>query len=107
MPPSEKCSNETSGKPSEGGLEIIDIRREEIEVSLKDEIISGLKKKEGEKSLPTLLLYDETGLKLFEEITHSEDYYLTNSEIEILEKYAERMADRIANDSIVVELGSG
>lgn len=34
-------------------------------------------------------------------------YYLTNSEIEVLENYAEQIAHRIQPGSILVELGSG
>lgn len=36
-------------------------------------------------TLPTMLLYNEKGLQLFEAITYNDHYYLTNSEIEILE----------------------
>jgi hypothetical protein len=32
---------------------------------------------------------------------------LTNSEIEVLEKYAERIAKEIPPNSVVLELGSG
>ena len=35
-----------------------------------------------ERKMPTLLLYDEQGLKLFEDITYLDEYYLTNAEIE-------------------------
>lgn len=34
-------------------------------------------------------------------------YYLTNAEIEILEKYADQMAQRIPSGSVLIELGSG
>lgn len=59
--------------------------------------------------MPTLLLYNEKGLKLFEKITYLEEYYLTRQEIEVLETCADRIADRIAlkPGAIVVELGSG
>lgn len=88
---------------------IIDIRSERAEpISLIDEIKKGLRPAEGkEKKLPTLLLYDETGLKLFEDITYLEEYYLTNAEIGVLEKYADEIAQRIEDGSMVVELGSG
>lgn len=57
--------------------------------------------------MPTMLLYSAEGLKLFEEITYLEEYYLTNMEIAILEKHAESMAERIEDGSVLVELGSG
>jgi uncharacterized SAM-dependent methyltransferase len=60
-----------------------------------------------EKRMPTLLLYDCAGLKLFEEITYLNEYYLTNAEIEVLEKYAEQIAERIQPGSMLIEFGSG
>lgn len=87
---------------------IIDIRYETDEGSILDDMLKGLHVKDGEeKRLPTLLLYDEAGLRLFEKITYLEEYYLTNAEIEVLMRYADRIAQRIQPGSIIVELGSG
>lgn len=87
---------------------IIDIRRETDEISILGDIKRGLRPGKGqEKTLPTLLLYDEVGLKLFEKITYLDEYYLTNAEIEVLEKYANHIVERIQSGSIIVELGSG
>ncbi|KAK5165201.1 uncharacterized protein LTR77_009299 [Saxophila tyrrhenica] len=87
---------------------IIDIRSDAAGIELKQEILSGLKPEDGgEKTLPTLLLYDDEGLRLFEEITYLDEYYLTEEEIAILTKYADRIAERIPEGSNVVELGSG
>jgi L-histidine Nalpha-methyltransferase / hercynylcysteine S-oxide synthase len=49
----------------------------------------------------------EAGLKLFEDITYLDEYYLTNAEIEVLEKHARDIAERIPGGSRLVELGSG
>lgn len=87
---------------------IINIRKETFDQSLLDQIKSGIRPSDGgEKTLPTLLLYDTEGLKLFEKITYLEEYYLTNAEIEVLENYADEIAKRIQPGGIVVELGSG
>jgi uncharacterized SAM-dependent methyltransferase len=87
---------------------IIEIRQDREGFDLLKDIRSGLRPADGgKKSLPTLLVYDEVGLKLFEKITYLKDYYLTNAEIEVLEKYANRIAERIQPDSVVLELGSG
>lgn len=87
---------------------IIDIRRETDEHSILDDIRKGLRPVTGaEKTLPTLLLYDEAGLRLFEKITYLDEYYLTNAEIEVLQTYADRIAARIQAGSLIVELGSG
>ncbi|KAF2240140.1 hypothetical protein EV356DRAFT_438136 [Viridothelium virens] len=95
-------------KQADREVSIIDIRRETTERSLREEILSGLGAPNGmEKKLPTMLLYDEAGLRLFEKITYLEEYYLTNAEIEVLTMYAEQIAQRIPEGSMVVELGSG
>lgn len=92
----------------QNGVSILDIRRNELQISMIDELHSGLRPPHGgEKRMPTMLLYDEKGLKLFEDITYLEEYYLTNAEIEVLERYADHIAERIHNGSQVVELGSG
>jgi hypothetical protein len=93
---------------SKSSTEIIDIRPGPTEFDILQDIKDGLRPKDGgEKTLPTMLLYDEAGLRLFEKITYVKDYYLTNSEIEVLETYADQIAERVRPGSVVVELGSG
>jgi len=89
---------------------ILDIRRGDVEYSniIVDEVRRGLNPPDGsERTLPTLLLYDQKGLKLFEEIMDLDQYYLTKSEIEVLEENADKMSEIIRPGSMVVELGSG
>jgi L-histidine Nalpha-methyltransferase / hercynylcysteine S-oxide synthase len=87
---------------------IIDIRSDSNGFNLLEDIHQGLRPVDGgEKTLPTLLLYDEAGLRLFEDITYLEEYYLTGAEIQVLERYAESIAERIQPQSVMVELGSG
>ena len=52
-------------------IDIIDIRHHAVEINLKDEIMSSLRAQSGPKSMPTLLLYDERGLQLFEEVSRT------------------------------------
>lgn len=89
--------------------DIIDIRSDAAGIELKQLIHEGLKAQDGtnEKTLPTLLLYDNKGLKLFEQITYLDQYYLTGEEIQVLEEHADRIAERIPDNALVVELGSG
>lgn len=47
---------------------IIDIRAAGIETNLKAEIVSLFLPKAGPRVLPTILLYDQRGLQLFEEV---------------------------------------
>jgi len=46
-------------------------------------------------------------LKLFEEITYLDEYYLTNSEIDALTKHADAIAEHIPAGARLIELGSG
>lgn len=57
--------------------------------------------------MPDLLLWDEKGLRYFEDVTYSPEYYLTNEEISILEKQKYNIARYIESGSMIVELGSG
>jgi uncharacterized SAM-dependent methyltransferase len=89
--------------------DIIDIRRSEIQLDILGDIRKQLRPDAAgaEKKLPTMLLYDEAGLRIFEEITYLDEYYLTNAEIEILTKWAGHIAERVPDGARVVELGSG
>ncbi|RYO93462.1 hypothetical protein DL766_004779 [Monosporascus sp. MC13-8B] len=88
-------------------VDIIDIRQATVESNLKEDIESLFRPQEGPRKLPTLLLYDEKGLQLFEEITYLEEYYLTNYEIRVLRRSATAIAKNIPAGSMVIELGSG
>ncbi|KAL1863493.1 hypothetical protein Plec18170_000329 [Paecilomyces lecythidis] len=89
-------------------VDIIDIRGEELDLSLGKEIIRGLNPQDGGlRSLPTILLYDTEGLKLFEQITYLEEYYLTNAEIEVLSTHAKSIVERLPDNAQLIELGSG
>ncbi|KXJ86110.1 C-type lectin protein [Microdochium bolleyi] len=88
-------------------IDIIDIRSDAVAFNLKQEIFQLFRPQEGPRQLPTLLLYDEKGLQLFEKITYLEEYYLTNSEIQLLRRDASNIAKSIPNGSMFIELGSG
>jgi len=47
-------------------LDIIDIRHAAVEINLKAEVLSLFHTRDAPRMLPTLLLYDERGLQLFE-----------------------------------------
>ncbi|KAL2159435.1 hypothetical protein VTH06DRAFT_2440 [Thermothelomyces fergusii] len=87
--------------------DIIDIRHAPVEINLKAEVIAQFHVKDGPRRLPTLLLYDENGLQLFEKITYLEEYYLTNDEIAVLKSYAADIVEYIPSGAMVIELGSG
>lgn len=58
------------------------------------------------KHLPSKYFYDGRGSELFEEITHLPEYYLTRSELEIIEAHAHQLMGQVRPDELV-ELGSG
>ncbi|KAL4243691.1 EgtD Methyltransferase Superfamily protein [Abortiporus biennis] len=82
---------------------------------IRQEIIQGLSFPAGEKKLPTLLLYDERGLRLYDEITtKAPEYYLFAAEEEILKNSADDivqlmhgMGGQNISGEVVVELGAG
>ncbi|KAL2868087.1 DUF323 domain protein [Aspergillus lucknowensis] len=89
-------------------VDIADIRENDLQYSLVHEIQKGLHPPKGKmRSLPTMLLYDSEGLKLFEKITFLEEYYLTKAEIEVLETHSRSLVDRIPGNAQLLELGSG
>lgn len=93
---------------SKEGHKVFDIRQSEIKSFILEEIQKQLHPAGGaEKQLPTLLLYDERGLKLFEDITYLEEYYLTSVELGLLDRFARRIAERIPSGVQLIELGSG
>jgi len=57
--------------------DIKEISNKEDSISLK-ELNLMLRKKQ--KSIPTKFLYDDLGSKLFEDISNTEEYYLTRTE---------------------------
>ena len=59
------------------------------------------------KSLPCKYLYDERGSRLFDAICELDEYYLTRTELEIMETHAAEMAAQIGEGVMLVEYGSG
>ncbi|KAI0478799.1 hypothetical protein GGR56DRAFT_342530 [Xylariaceae sp. FL0804] len=105
--PNAKLAKGAADSAAQAPAKIIDIRQGVVDYNLKEEIISLFQPKAGPRKLPTLLLYDEHGLQLFEEITYLDEYYLTNDEICLLQQSATAIAEQIDPGSLVIELGSG
>ena len=90
------------------GGNIIDIRRDCSTNSLAEKIRNGLHRGIGEeKCLPSLTLWDDRGLELFEKVTHLPDYYLSWMEREILHQSCHDIAQSIDPDTMLVDLGCG
>lgn len=56
--------------PATAVPDIIDIRRSLVESDLKTDVLSMFNPSNGPRRLPTLLLYNERGLQLFEDVGH-------------------------------------
>ena len=75
---------------------------------LAEEVRTGLQK--SPKRLSSRFFYDAEGSRIFQEIMHAPEYYLTRSEYEILDNYKADLLRRFSPDSEpfeLVELGAG
>jgi dimethylhistidine N-methyltransferase len=73
--------------------------------SMRAEVLRGLL---GDpKTLPPKLFYDRTGARLFEEISELPEYYLTRTELSILEERAPEIAALCGEHTALIEYGSG
>lgn len=73
--------------------------------SLLDEIITGLENRE--KYIPSKFFYDEKGSQLFDQICELDEYYVTRTELSIIEENIEDITDLIDLDTLFIEFGSG
>src|ERR1700754_521720 len=69
------------------------------------DVVAGLSARP--KRLSPKYFYDETGARLFEEITRLPEYYPTRCELAILERHASEIAAFIPPDAALIEFGSG
>ena len=68
-------------------------------------IVTGLS--QPRKSISPKYFYDEAGSKLFEDITRLPEYYLTNTELGIMEACVEEIAELAGERASLIEFGSG
>jgi dimethylhistidine N-methyltransferase len=73
--------------------------------SFLEDVLTGLRRVP--KRLSCRFFYDERGSQLFDEICELDEYYLTRTEIAIMQKYAAEMAREIGPGVRLVEFGSG
>lgn len=69
------------------------------------EVVSGLSKLQ--KTLPCKYFYDEKGSQLFEAICDTPEYYVTRTECDIYEKYADEMSALMGSKVLLLEPGAG
>lgn len=73
--------------------------------AIVEEVLDGLRSTP--KTLPPKLFYDSKGAELFERICELPEYYLTRSELSILEEHVGEIASIIGPDAALIEYGSG
>jgi len=69
------------------------------------DVINGLSLPQ--KAIPPKYFYDAKGSDLFEQICETDEYYVTRTELGLLDDIGPEIADRIGARSTVVEFGSG
>lgn len=69
------------------------------------DVIEGLAK--SQKEIPCKYFYDERGSMLFTEICQTAEYYITRTELQLLEQVLPEISARIGRNATVVEYGSG
>jgi dimethylhistidine N-methyltransferase len=71
----------------------------------QSDVLAGLGKTS--KQLPCKYFYDARGSELFDRICRLDEYYLTRSELAIMDRYASEMGAQIGSGVMLVEYGSG
>lgn len=91
--------------------EIVDIPSLETNATslheeMKQQVKDGLT--QTAKMIPAKYLYDDRGCDLFNQITREDEYYLTNSELEILSANKRILAEMLADEPLnLIDLGPG
>jgi len=85
------------------GLQLINYINTNFHEEMVGDILKGMTA--SQKFIPSKYFYDEKGSRLFEEICHLPEYYLTRTEMSILKRSAEEIIDSCPCD--LVELGPG
>jgi L-histidine N-alpha-methyltransferase len=71
----------------------------------REDVLDGLSR--NQKAIPPKHFYDARGSALFDDITGTEDYYVTRTELGILDAIAADIAARAGSGAVVIEPGSG
>ncbi|MDZ7668356.1 MAG: L-histidine N(alpha)-methyltransferase [Gammaproteobacteria bacterium] len=93
----------TSAGSGRGELRYFD--RQPRTADMREEILEGLS--ERPRRLPPKYFYDETGSRLFEQITRLPEYYLTRTEMALFDAHLDDIAGALGADVCLVEYGSG
>ena len=81
------------------------IAENRMNTTFLNDVLGGLS--QSPKTLPCKYFYDERGSELFEAICRTQDYYVTRTEMALLEHYAGDIAAVIGERACIIEPGSG
>lgn len=81
------------------------VQENSVKTSMPEEVLAGLRK--SQKTLPSKYFYDKRGSELFELICDLDEYYLTRTELSIMEENISDIAKQLGNHIQLIELGSG
>jgi dimethylhistidine N-methyltransferase len=70
-----------------------------------NDVLDGLTQQQ--KTLPCKYFYDDKGAALFEQITTLQEYYVTRTELSILEAYSQAIAQMLPENLSIIEPGCG
>ena len=85
-------------------LQLLDLPALDSLKILEQDVCAGLLS--APRSLPPKYFYDAKGSKLFTEICNTQDYYITRTEVDLLQQYIEKIISATSPQSCV-ELGAG
>ncbi|MFL5627974.1 MAG: L-histidine N(alpha)-methyltransferase [Ktedonobacteraceae bacterium] len=73
--------------------------------TFREEVLQGLQKTY--KELPSKYFYDDIGSQLFDRICELDEYYLTRTELAIMQERVDEIAEMLGPHCLLVEYGSG
>ena len=69
-----------------------------------NDVFEGLNK--SQKTLPCKYFYDKSGSEYFEKICELDEYYITRTELALLEEIKNELAERIGTNAVIIEPGA-
>lgn len=90
---------------AEAGFEIELLEFPPKSNTFQQDVLQGLTQRP--RAFNSKYFYDEIGSRLFDKICELDEYYLTRTELAIMNKYAGEIAEELGPDVTLVEYGSG
>lgn len=73
--------------------------------NFRTDVLEGLSKPQ--KAISPKYFYDEAGSKIFDQITQAPEYYVTRTELALLDRIGPELAERAGPGAVVLEPGAG